>query len=97
VKLEEYKALTQSILGNLGDQAKVSEALMQLNDVYGEKLANLEQLNQTTVEQEGKIKSLQETNMNLFLKVANPVPQQVVETPVDEKVSYDELLQNWNK
>jgi hypothetical protein len=43
------------------------------------------------------MKSLQETNMNLFLKVANPVPQTVIETPVNEKVSYDDLLSNWNK
>lgn len=97
MKLEEFKSLTKNILENLSDQAKVSELLMQLNDDYGQQLASHSELSTKVTEQEGKMKSLQETNMNLFLKVANPVPQQVIETPVNEKVSYDDLLSNWNK
>jgi hypothetical protein len=97
VKLEEFKSLTKNILENLSDQAKVSELLMQLNDDYGQQLASHSELSTKVTEQEGKMKSLQETNMNLFLKVANPVPQTVIETPVNEKVSYDDLLSNWNK
>jgi hypothetical protein len=95
VKIEEFKSITQSILSNLSDQAKVSQLLMQLNDDYGQQMANQDQLNTKVTEQEGNIKSLQETNMNLFLKVANPVPQPVIDTPVDQTVSYDDLIKDW--
>jgi hypothetical protein len=95
VKIEEFKSITQSIMSNLSDQAKVSQLLMQLNDDYGQQVATQEQLSTKVTEQEGNIKSLQETNMNLFLKVANPVPQPVINTPVDEKVSYDDLIKDW--
>jgi hypothetical protein len=95
MKIEEFKSITQSILSNLSDQAKVSQLLMQLNDDYGQQIATQDQLNTKVTEQEGNIKSLQETNMNLFLKVANPVPQSVIDTPVDQKVSYDDLLKEW--
>jgi hypothetical protein len=95
VKIEEFKSITQSILSNLSDQAKVSQLLMQLNDDYGQQVATQEQLSTKVTEQEGNIKSLQETNMNLFLKVANPVPEPVINTPIDQKVSYEDLINNW--
>jgi hypothetical protein len=95
LKIEEFKSITQSILSNLSDQAKVSELLMSLNDDYGKQIATQDQLTTKVTEQEGNIKSLQETNMNLFLKVANPVTQPVIETPIDKPVSYDDLLKEW--
>jgi uncharacterized coiled-coil protein SlyX len=97
VKHDEFKQITQSILGNLSDQAKVSELLMQLNDDYGLQLANIDKLSTTVTEQEGNIKSLQQTNMNLFLKVANPVPETIVNQPPTEPVSYDDLLKEFEK
>jgi cell division protein FtsX len=95
MKLEDYKNLTKDILSNLSDQAKVSEILMQLNDVYGTQLAEKDQLSTKVTEQEGNIKSLQQTNMNLFLKVANPIPAAAVEDPKTETISYDDLLKEW--
>jgi hypothetical protein len=95
MKIDEFKNITQSILSNLSDQAKVSELLMTLNDDYGKQIATQEQLSTKVTEQEGNIKSLQETNMNLFLKVANPVPEPVIQNPVDKPVSYEDLIQNW--
>jgi hypothetical protein len=95
MKLEDYKNLTKDILSNLSDQAKVSEILMQLNDVYGTQLAEKDQLSTKVTEQEGNIKSLQQTNMNLFLKVANPIPPAAVENPATENISYDDLLKEW--
>jgi cell division protein FtsB len=96
MKLEEFKSLTNSILANLSDQAKVSEILMNLNDDYTQQLANTEQLSAKITEAETNIKSLKDTNMNLFLKLANPIPQAAVEKPATEEITYDDLLKEWS-
>lgn len=95
MKLDEFKGITQSILTNLSDQAKVSQLLMQLNDDYAEQLATQETMGVKITEHEGNIKSLQETNMNLFLKLANPIPEAAVDKPINEEISYDDLLKDW--
>jgi DNA repair exonuclease SbcCD ATPase subunit len=91
VKYEDFKGLTQTILENLGDQAKVSGILMTLNEDYGQQMASLETLNTQVAELDGNIKSLQQTNMDLFLKVSNPVPNNGDPTPPPEKLSYEDL------
>jgi cell division protein FtsB len=96
LKLEEFKSLTNSILANLSDQAKVSEILMNLNDDYTQQLANTEQLSAKITESETNIKSLKDTNMNLFLKLANPIPPTAVEKPATEEITYDDLLKEWS-
>jgi cell division protein FtsB len=96
LKLEEFKSLTNSILANLSDQAKVSEILMNLNDDYTQQLANTEQLSAKITESETNIKSLKDTNMNLFLKLANPIPPATVEKPATEEITYDDLLKEWS-
>jgi hypothetical protein len=96
LKLEEFKSLTNSILANLSDQAKVSEILMNLNDDYTQQLAQAEQMTAKITEAETNIKSLKDTNMNLFLKLANPIPEKAVEKPATEEITYDDLLKEWS-
>jgi hypothetical protein len=91
LKYEDFKGLTQTILENLGDQAKVSGILMTLNEDYGQQVANMDQLNTKVAELDGNIKSLQQTNMDLFLKVSNPVPAGGDPKPPETKLSFEDL------
>jgi uncharacterized protein YoxC len=91
MKYEDFKGLTQTILENLGDQAKVSGILMTLNEDYGQQVASLDQLNTQVAELDGNIKSLQQTNMDLFLKVSNPVPNPGDNPPPKEHLNFDDL------
>lgn len=97
MKLDEFKALTARIMANPSDTAAMTDILLQLNDDYAQTTTDIDNLNTKIGEYEGQVKSLQQTNMNLFLKVANPVPQEVIEKKVDEKVTYEDLLNNWDK
>jgi DNA repair exonuclease SbcCD ATPase subunit len=95
VKYEDFKGLTQTILENLSDQAKISGILMTLNEDYGQQVASLEQLNTQVTELDGNIKSLQQTNMDLFLKVSNPVPKEGGDPTPTDTLSFDDLVSNW--
>jgi hypothetical protein len=95
MKLDEFKQVTKSILENLSDQAKVSELLMNLNEDYGTQIAAYDQLSTKVAEQETNITSLQQTNMNLFLKLANPVEQTGQKQDPAEQYTYDDLLKTF--
>jgi hypothetical protein len=96
MKLEDFKGLTQEILGNLSDQAKISGILMTMSEDYGAQLAQLEQMSTKVAEQEGNIKSLQQTNMDLFLKITSPIPGGGEgDKKQENNMSFDDLLDKW--
>lgn len=86
----EFKKIISDIVGNLSDQGKVTDLLTQLDSGFETVTTNHEALSTKIADYDTKIKSLQETNMNLFLRVSNPV-----ETPKlnsTEPLSYDDLI-----
>jgi hypothetical protein len=93
---EEFRALTTRIAQNLDNQALVTELLTQATDTYSQNSTTLENLNTQVGEYEGKIKQLQDTNMNLFLRVGNPVePTNKLDTA--EPLTYEKLLEGMIK
>jgi len=95
MKVDEFKAITTKIAQNLSNQGLVTELLTQLNDDYTTESTNRDNLTTQTGELQEQIKGLQTTNMNLFLKLGNPVPDKVVNS--EKTMSYDDLLNNWDK
>lgn len=90
MRLEEFQSLTTKIAQNLSNQALVTELLTQLNDDYAQESTTKENLTKQIGEYDGQIEQLQKTNMNLFLKVAQPVPDKVLTTT--EPLKYDDLI-----
>lgn len=87
----DWKKISTDILQNLGDQGKITQILSDLETevtTFNTRLSELEKIKQT---QEEQIESLQKTNMNLFLKLGNPVPDEVVNSP-EPKLTYDDLF-----
>jgi hypothetical protein len=98
MKLEEFKSITAKIVQNLSNQALVTELLTQLNDDYSQESTSKDTLTKQLGEYEGKVKTLQETNMQLFLRTAQPIPDTKIGDPNPEnKLTYEALLENWDK
>lgn len=90
MKKEEFKKVLSDIVANLSDQGKVTDLLTQLDTGFDTVLTERDSLNTKLEDTDIKIKSLQETNMNLFLRVSNPVPDKVLST--EKPLSYDDLI-----
>lgn len=87
----DWKKISSEIITNSGDQGKLTQILSDLEtDVttFNTRFQDLEKQNQ---EQTSQIESLQKTNMNLFLKVGNQVPDKAVHTN-EQKLSYEDLF-----
>ena len=95
--LNEFKALTGKILSNLQDQALVSEVLTTLTDDYTQQVTSHENLHSQVSKYEEHIKSLQNTNMNLFLKVSNAQTNDDSTNETLDPPSFDDLLSQWNE
>ena len=66
---DEFNAAVTDILGNVSDVGHVSQKLDELRTAFGEALTDAETRAKTIETLEGEKKSLQEANMNLFLKI----------------------------
>lgn len=93
MKPEEVKKVVADIVANLSDQGKVTELLTNIVGAYETTYQTNESLTAAQQETEQKIKSLQDTNMKLFLKVAQPVESPKVNS--DQPLSYDDLLKDF--
>lgn len=69
---DEFNAAVTDILGNVSDVGHVSQKLDELRTAFGEALTDAETRAKTIETLEGEKKSLQEANMNLFLKIGTP-------------------------
>jgi wyosine [tRNA(Phe)-imidazoG37] synthetase (radical SAM superfamily) len=90
MELKDFQAITTQIAQNLTNQALVTELLTKLNDDYSQETTTKTSLIEQTNKFQDDIKQLQQTNMNLFLKVAQPTPDTTINTP--EKLTYDKLF-----
>lgn len=89
---QEFKALVAKIGQNLDNQGLVTELLTQVTDSYESQFNSTENLTKQVGEYETKVQDLQKTNMNLFLKVAQPVPTE--DLGKAEPMTYENLLKD---
>ncbi|MCU7526201.1 MAG: hypothetical protein HF308_17130 [Ignavibacteria bacterium] len=87
---EEFLAVVTNVAQNLSNQGVVTENLTKLSDAYKSLSTNHSSLNEQKTAMEQQINSLKEQNMNLFLRVGQPVNT----TKLNENtaLSYDDLL-----
>ena len=90
LKREDFKKIVSEIVANLSDQGKVTDLLTQLDTGFETVSTNYDSLNTKLEDNENKIKSLQESNMNLFLRAHNPVPDKLINNT--EPLEYDNLI-----
>jgi uncharacterized protein YlxW (UPF0749 family) len=93
--IKDFNAITTKITQNLSNQALVTELLTQLIDDYSETQNNITNLNTQTQTYQNEISALQKTNMNLFLKLSSPVPEDGLKKP--EPLQYEELVKGMIK
>jgi hypothetical protein len=87
---EEFLALTTKVAQNLSNQGVVTEALAQLGDAYKSLSTNHASLTEQSTALTQQVDSLKQQNMNLFLRVGNPVNTPKLND--DAPLSFDDLL-----
>jgi hypothetical protein len=75
METEQFTNITTQIAQNLNNQALVTQLLTQLNDAYTEKYGVTATLTKQSQDYQKEIAALQNTNMQLFLKVSQPAPE----------------------
>lgn len=87
----DWKKISQNILSNLGDQGKLTQYLSDLETEVTTFNTRFTDLEKQAQEQTSQIDSLQKTNMNLFLKIGNQVPDKIVHS-TETKLSFEDLF-----
>jgi hypothetical protein len=90
MELKDFTAITSQIAQNLSNQALVTELLTKLNDDYTQETTSKTSLMEQSSQSAEQIKQLQQTNMNLFLRVGNPVADKALQS--EKPLSYEDLL-----
>ena len=72
---EEFNTAVTDILGNLSDAGHVSQKLDELRTAFNDQVTDTETKTVQVTELEAQKKSLQEANMQLFLKIGTPAPE----------------------
>jgi hypothetical protein len=88
---EEFLALTTKVAQNLTNQGVVTETLARLGDAYKSLSTNHASLTEQSTAMTNQINSLKEQNMNLFLRVGQPVTNPKLND--NDPLSYEDLLQ----
>lgn len=86
----DWKKISTDIISNLGDQGKITQILSDLETEVTTFNTRFSDMERQTNEQASQIDSLQKTNMNLFLKIGNPVPDEKLNNT--EKLTYENLF-----
>lgn len=66
-----HKQILQEIMGNVGNQAKISELLTSLSDDYGAVIAENEKVKEQAAKLTADNQGLRDTNNRLFLRVGH--------------------------
>lgn len=93
---DEFKALMAKIAQNADNQGLVTELSTQAIEAFSGVSTTLQGLTEQTQKQTDQINSLKEKNMELFLKVAQPIPpakDQQLQQPEND-LTYDKLLES---
>lgn len=91
---EEFNTKSTEVLEKLDDQGAVSIILDELRAGFGELTEKVKEVEADNAELREKNDKLQTANMELFLKVGNPVKEEEEkeEEVVVEKIKYDDLF-----
>lgn len=92
----DWKKISNEILKNLSDQGKITQILSDFETDVTTFNTRFDTLEKQVGDFEGQVKSLQQTNMNLFLKLGSQTPEKVLNT-TEPKLTYEDLLNNWDK
>jgi len=92
MKAEDFKAKTAEIMANLTDQAKVSILLAELNEDYDAETVTKTTAIATAEKLVKDNENLRSTNMQLFLKVGEPLKTEPTKTVEDDKPKYEDLF-----
>lgn len=93
--VEEFNDLATSILNDLNDVGAVSTKLDDLRSGFNEEVGKREIAETEKAELEEKNASLQQANMDLFLRIGTPVKKEEVNEENNEEIikkSYDDLF-----
>lgn len=92
--VDEHSAIVNQILENISDQAVVSTLLTQLNDNYVSTISSLTSAQQETETLRQEISDLKESNMQLFLKVTQPIkpPDDNNEDDNNDELKFEDLF-----
>jgi hypothetical protein len=91
---EDFLRETTALVQNLSDQGKVTEVLTRLGDAYKTLYENHSSLTQQSATLTQQIDTLKQQNMNLFLRVGNPVTDPKLNDTNDKPMSYEDLIKN---
>lgn len=91
VRLIDWAKISGQIVQNLGDQGKVTQILSDLETEVTTFNTRFSDMEKQTASQTEQIESLQRTNMNLFLKVGNPVPENIVNSN-ENQLTFENLF-----
>lgn len=91
MELTDFQNLTTQIAQNLSNQALVTELLTQLNDGFATVRTGHDNFKIQVDKHQEEIKTLQQTNMNLFLKVSQ-TPIASDKTGTTAPLSYDDVI-----
>ena len=93
IETQEFQNLTTQIAQNLGNQALVTELLTKLTDGFSTIKTGHDNYAQQVQASQEEIKTLQNTNMNLFLKVSQtPIAEKV--TGTTEPLKYEDVIKD---
>jgi predicted nuclease with TOPRIM domain len=90
MELKEYNNIVNKISQNLNNQALITELLTTLQDDYTETQNNITNLTTQTQKAQEEISQLQKTNMNLFLRVSSPTPDDKLGNK--DPLKYEDLI-----
>lgn len=89
---EEFRALSSRIAQNLSNPELVTELLTQAGEAYSNTHSAQTALGEQVTGFEAQVKDLREKNMNLFLKIGNPVTSEKLNTT--EPLQYEDLIKS---
>lgn len=90
MNLEQFNKLKADVVANLGDQGRVTQLLADAETEVTTFNTRFNELEEKATTQATHIDSLQKTNMNLFLRQGNPVPDEKLQSAAP--LSYDDLI-----
>lgn len=96
MKKEELDSLVNKILANHTDTATVTETLQTFREDYSKTLSEKDALEQKFNDLETENQRLKENNMQLFLKIGNPVKEKEEEQEEDPEEKLNEIVKGWD-
>jgi hypothetical protein len=93
VELQEFTDVTNKIAQNLDNQSLVTELLSSLNEGYTTVKTTFDTIKKQQDDYQKEIKTLQQTNMNLYLKVSKePIAPTTINNP--EPMKYEDVIKS---